>query len=141
MAVENRNATLIKLGDSEHMLANLDEDIRGRKVVDRDGEKLGKVDDLLIDADERKVRMLRVEHGGILGIGATPSFIPVDAVTGIDDDVVRVGLPRDRVTGSPRYDPELVNTEELYEELYRHYGYTPYWTAGYVYPTYPFYRT
>ena len=140
MADENQTATLVKLSDSEHMLANAGEDIRGRKVVDRDGEDLGKVADLLIDAEERKVRMLRVEHGGILGIGATASFIPIDAVTGIDDDVVRVGESRDRVTGAPRYDPQLVNTEEAYEDLYRHYGYTPYWTTGYVYPGYPFYR-
>lgn len=140
MAAGNDTARLIELGDSEHTLANPDEDIRGRKVIDRDGEDLGKVDDLLIDAAERKVRMLRVEHGGILGIGATASFVPVDAITGVDDDVVHVSESRERVTGAPRYDPDLVKTEELYGELYRHYGYTPFWTAGYTYPMYPYYR-
>lgn len=141
MAVDNNTATLIKLSDSEHMLASQDEDIRGRKVVDHDGEDLGKVEDLLIDAGQRKVRMLRVEHGGILGIGATASFIPVDAVTAIDDETVHIGAPRQRVTESPRYDPKLVNAEKLYAELYRHYGYTPFWSDGYVYPSYPFYRS
>ncbi|MEU4428462.1 PRC-barrel domain-containing protein [Actinoplanes sp. NPDC024001] len=137
MAADKNTATLIKLSDSEHMLADPDADIRGRKVVDRDGEDLGKVDDLLIDATERKVRMLRIEHGGILGIGATPSFVPVDAVTAVDDDVVHVGEARERVTGSPRYDPDLVNTGELYEQLYRHYGYTPLWPADNVAPEDP----
>ncbi|WP_328474423.1 PRC-barrel domain-containing protein [Actinoplanes sp. NBC_00393] len=136
MAVENNAATLIRLSDSEHMLANPDEDIRGSKVVDNDGEDLGKVDDLLIDATERKVRMLRLEHGGILGIGGTPSFIPVDAVTAIDD-VVHVGQSREHVTGAPHYDPDLVNADELYEELYRHYGYTPVRRSGNVAPEDP----
>jgi hypothetical protein len=97
---------------------------------------LGKVDDLLIDAAERKVRMLRLEHGGILGLGATPSFVPVDAITAVDD-VVHVGESREHVTGSPRYDPDLVNANELYAELYRHYGYTPLWGSGNVAPEDP----
>ena len=140
MATPNNSIALVKLSDSDHMLTDPAEDIRGRKVIDPDGNDLGKVDDLLIDADERKVRMLRVEHGGVLGIGATASFIPVDAVTGIDDDMVHVSESRDRVSGAPQYDPDLTNTTEAYNALYRHYGYTPYLSSGYVYPMYPFYR-
>ena len=60
-------------------------------MQDRDGETLGKVADLLIDSEHGKVRFLVVEHGGVLGFGAKSSFIPIDAITRITDDVVYVG--------------------------------------------------
>lgn len=133
-------ATLIQLSDSDRMLADPAEDIRGREVRDKDGEDLGRVDDLLIDTDEGKVRMLRVEHGGILGFGATPSFIPVDAVTAVEQDAVVIDQSRDRVAGAPRYDPDTVDQREFYDNLYNYYGYLPYWSAGYLYPGFPYGR-
>ncbi|GIF01171.1 PRC-barrel domain-containing protein [Paractinoplanes rishiriensis] len=124
---------MVKLSDSDQMVTDPAEDIRGRKVIDRDGSDLGKVDDLLIDASERKVRMLRVEHGGIFGIGATASFIPVDAVKDIRDDVVHVSQSREHVGKAPRYDPDLVDANDAYAELYKHYGYTPH-RNSYLHP-------
>ncbi|MCO8277469.1 PRC-barrel domain-containing protein [Actinoplanes sp. TRM 88003] len=129
---------LTRLSDTTKDVADPDRDIRGRRVVDRGGDDLGKVDDLLIDTDEDKVRFLRVEHGGILGIGATASFIPVDAVRDISDDEVRVDLATQQVADAPRYDPDLVDQTSYYSDVYRHYGYTPYWTPGYAYPTGPY---
>ncbi|MFI7577806.1 PRC-barrel domain-containing protein [Micromonospora sp. NPDC049497] len=131
---------LTRLSDSGQVLADPARDIRGRKVRDRDGNDLGKVDDLLVDGQQHKVRMLRVEHGGILGLGATHSFILVDAVTNISDDTVWVSESRDRASDAPRYDPDLVDESEYYESLYGYYGYPPYWGAGYVYPSYPLHR-
>ncbi|MDR7327519.1 MULTISPECIES: PRC-barrel domain-containing protein [Catenuloplanes] len=122
------------------MLADPGDDIRGREVRDRDGEEIGTVDELLIDADEHKVRLLRVKHGGILGIGATAVFIPVDAVTGVTDATVHVGPSRERVTAAPEYDPELTDEPAHYEPLYDYYGYPPYWGPGYIYRGFPPYR-
>lgn len=67
---------LVKLGDTDQTIARGDEDIRGRKVKDKNGEDIGKVDDLLVDVRENKVRFLEVASGGLLGLGATTSFIP-----------------------------------------------------------------
>ncbi|MEV4703165.1 PRC-barrel domain-containing protein [Actinoplanes sp. NPDC049316] len=129
--------SLVKLSDSDRVLADPADDIRGRKVSDPGGEELGRVEDLLIDEDEGKVRFLRVEHGGILGFGATPSFVPVDAITDIADETVFVGESRDRVAGAPRYDPDLVQGNEYFDQLYGYYGYMPYWGTGYLYPGLP----
>lgn len=137
---DGTTATLTKLSDSDLTLSDPTEDVRGRTVRDRDGDDLGKVDDLLVDADEHRVRFLRVEHGGILGFGATPTFIPVDAVAAVNDDEVVVNESRDRVAQSPRYDPDLVDQQEYYGDLYGYYGYPPFWTAGYLHPGYPYFR-
>lgn len=124
-----RQPTMIRLSDTDRTIPNPDEDIRGRKVVDRDGERLGKVSDLLIDDSAMRARFLIVEHGGILGIGATQSFIPVEAVTSIDTDDVQVNTDVQTVAGAPVYDPEITVHPEYYEQVYGYYGVTPYWTV------------
>jgi len=54
------NATISKLSDSGQTVTPSGDDIRGRKVKDKDGNDLGKVHDLLIDDQEHKVRFLLV---------------------------------------------------------------------------------
>ena len=135
---DRSGARLIRLGDSGQMLADPAEDIRGSRVHDRDGEEIGKIDDLLIDEDEGKVRMVRIEEGGFLGIGSTPFFLPVDAITSIADGEVHVDQTRSRVAEAPRYDPELTDQSDYFSELYDHYGYAPYWGPGYIYGGFPF---
>ncbi|MEV0902763.1 PRC-barrel domain-containing protein [Actinoplanes sp. NPDC049802] len=138
--MHTESGTLMRLGDSDRMLADPGQDIRGYKVVDRDGDEIGKVDDLLVDNEQQKVRMLRVEHGGLLGIGATPLFLPVETVERVADDVVMIGRSRVQVAGAPGYDPELVDRDEQMSELYAYYGYAPYGAPGYVPPSRGFFR-
>ena len=130
-------AMLVRLSDTGQTVADPADDVRGRTVRDHDGEDIGKVEDLLVDAEAEKVRFLRVEHGGILGFGATPSFVPVDAVAEVTDDEVRLTRSRNEVAGAPRYDPDLADQQPYYDSLYGHYGYLPYWGAGYTYPAFP----
>ncbi|GIF01215.1 PRC-barrel domain-containing protein [Paractinoplanes rishiriensis] len=133
-------STLMRLGDSGQMVADPQQDIRGRKVLDRDGHEIGKVDDLLIDSEHRKVRLLRVEHGGLFGIGATPLFIPVEAVERITDDEVGIDRSRTQVAEAPAYDPELIERDAYFNDLYGYYGYSPFWAPGYIPPVRGFFR-
>jgi sporulation protein YlmC with PRC-barrel domain len=135
---DRSGARLVRLGDSGQMLANPAEDIRGYRVHDQDGEEIGKIDELLIDEDEGRVRMVRIEEGGFLGIGSTPFFLPVDVITSIADGEVHVDQTRSRVAEAPRYDPDLTDQSDYYSELYDYYGYPPYWGPGYIYGGFPF---
>lgn len=137
MTTQN-NATLSKLSDTDKTVDGAANDIRGRKVKDKDGEDLGTVLDLLIDDTDGKVRFLLVEHGGFLGLGETKSFIPVDAISRITEDEVFINHTRDHVAGAPGYDPALVNDHDYHMGLYDYYGYGPYWGAGYIYPGFMF---
>jgi sporulation protein YlmC with PRC-barrel domain len=67
MAQSEKTAMLVRLSDTELTVADPAADMRNRKVVDRDGEEIGEVDDLLIDAPEKRVRFLEVASGGFLG--------------------------------------------------------------------------
>lgn len=130
---------LLSVQDAGLTIENPAEDIRGRDVVDAAGEKIGHVNDLLIDDSEHKVRLMEIGHGGILGIGESKVLVPIDAIDHIDEEVVHVNQTRERIAGAPRYDPELVEERDYYGSLYGYYGVGPYWGSGYAYPAYPFY--
>jgi sporulation protein YlmC with PRC-barrel domain len=134
-----KNRSLVKLGDTDLTLASKDEDVRGRSVIDNAGEKVGEVSGLMIDDTETKVRFLEVAAGGILGIGDTHFLIPVDAITSIDKDHVHIDQSSTKIKGAPKYDPSLVPNQDWFTGIYGHYGYSPYWMAGYSYPAYPYY--
>jgi sporulation protein YlmC with PRC-barrel domain len=134
----NDYGKLVKLDDVGETVADKDQDVRGRHVFDKDGHKLGKIDALLIDDKERKVRFLEVESGGFLGIGEEISLIPIDAIVSIDAHEVHIDQTGSTVAAAPHYDPELVE-RKFFEDIYGHYGVLPFWGLGYVYPSYPRY--
>ncbi len=131
--------SLVKLGDTDLTVADPAEDVRGRSVIDRNGEEVGTVKSLLIDEEEAKVRFLELESGGFLGLGSDTRLVPVDAVARVDDEWVHIDQTQETVHGSPGYDPDLARDVAYYDEVYGYYGYPPYWSAGYAYPPYPYY--
>jgi len=116
--------TLSKLRDIDRAVSSSDEDIRGRMVKDKNGQDLGRIEDLLVDDVKWKVRFMEVASGGILGFGDSKSFIPVDAITRMTPDNVYISHTLEHVAGAPRYDPTLVAIDVNYfMELYPYYGY------------------
>ena len=122
-----RHGTLVKLGDTDLTVAQLDKDARGKKAVDRNGDEIGTVDDLMVDEGEGRVRFLQVGSGGILGFGAEHLLIPSEAVTGIDEDHVHVDQTCEHLCNAPGYDPELAKQPDYYGSIYNWYGYAPFW--------------
>lgn len=116
--------SLSRLHDIDRTVSSSDEDIRGRMVKDKDGRDIGKIEHLLIDDVEQKVRFMEIASGGFLGLGETKSFIPVEAITRITADDVYISPTREHVAGAPRYDPDLIaNDVDYFSGLYPYYGY------------------
>jgi sporulation protein YlmC with PRC-barrel domain len=137
-----KTTTFEKLNDTGLTLSDPSRDIRGRRVVDLHGAEIGHISDLFIDEGERKVRMLEIRAGGFLGIGDRHFLVPVDAIASVAKDEVRISETRERVVGSPVYDPALIiaPTQESWEPFYGYYGLSPYWGTGYMYPNFPMSR-
>src|SRR5919112_3103153 len=72
---------LVRLGDSDFVPANPKDDLRGKDVYDAQGQRIGSVEDLYIDPQERQVHFLEVGAGGFLGIREKRLLVPVEAVT------------------------------------------------------------
>jgi sporulation protein YlmC with PRC-barrel domain len=139
---DSKDHELQKISDTELLLDDDAQDVRGRNVIDHNGEPIGHVSNLFIDVDERKVRLLEIRSGGFLGIGNTHFLLPVDAVTSVDKTAVHVNQTRERIAHAPVYDPNLVQmpTRDYWEPFYGYYGLPPYWGNGYLYPGFPLSR-
>jgi sporulation protein YlmC with PRC-barrel domain len=129
--------TLLALKDTPMSVEPPADDIRGREVLDRDGEKIGKVDDLMIDEQEKKVRFLKVAHGGFLGIGTEHFLVPAEAVTAVREDSVSIDRTRKDLGNVPGYSPDLAAEENYYPDVYGYWGGTPFWSGGYAGPNTP----
>jgi sporulation protein YlmC with PRC-barrel domain len=95
---------LASLKSSRIDLINTNEDILGRKVVDVNGQDVGKVDDLFADLNERRVRFLSVKSGDILGVGGKTFLIPVDVIQSAGADQVVINESKDRILNGPQVD-------------------------------------
>jgi sporulation protein YlmC with PRC-barrel domain len=83
---------LVRMGESSFVPANLEDDVRGKDVYDPEGQRLGSVEDLYIDRQEREVRFLEVGAGGFLGIGEKRFLVPVEAVVEVAEEWVAIEL-------------------------------------------------
>jgi sporulation protein YlmC with PRC-barrel domain len=126
--------TLVRLEDTGLTVAEPGDDVRGRQVVDSNGDEIGRVEWLMIDESERRVRFLEVGSGGFLGLGEKRQLIPVEAITRVEEDTVHIGKERGHVAGAPVYDPSVVTEPQYYEDLYGYWNYPPFWHTGYRYP-------
>lgn len=137
---EEQPIGLVRLNDTDLTLARPEDDVRGATVVGSDGEEIGKIGGLVVDETERRVRLLDVESGGLLGLGAEHRLIPVDAVIAVTVDQVTIGRTRAEIAHAPGYDPDLKEHKPFddLDELYGYYGGTPFWVPGYRYPGFPF---
>jgi stress response protein YsnF len=92
-------------------------DWRGRTVVDRDGDKIGKFDELYLDDSDRPA--WAAVTTGLFGMRQT--FIPLSEARE-DGDVLQVPFDKDLVKDAPNVDPDAQLSAEEEDLLYRHYG-------------------
>jgi sporulation protein YlmC with PRC-barrel domain len=119
------------------ILADAAEDVRGRVVVDSAGDLVGTVRALLVDRREQRVRLLALStRPG--APASTDLLVPVDAVYRITDLDVWINRTREHVAATPRSAVRRMD-QRYFEAVYAHYGFYPFWSPGYVYPTYPAY--
>lgn len=107
-------------------------DVRGWKVVDRNGDRIGQVDDLIVDPVAHRIRYIDVD----LRDSASPNdqdyhlLIPVGTARLDDDeDCVKVdNLVKDQLAHHPRYDRGDIsrdheqNVRTFYDNSYRSMG-------------------
>lgn len=123
---------LLPLGDSELTLAEEQDDVRGMTVMDVRDHRVGEVEEILLDAEERRARLLVVASGGILGLGEHKRLVPVDAVSRVRAHV-RLERSDLHVESGFDYDPARTGPVD-YRPVYSYFGYTPFWEDGYAVP-------
>lgn len=113
---------LLRLSSIDEESARLIEDIRGHRVIDSNGESVGHIADLLIDAVRSEVRFLIVEPDEPLSLTHTSMLIPVETLAGAGDGAVLLACPCEQVADSPHCYPDVIDRFYL-EEVSSYYGY------------------
>jgi sporulation protein YlmC with PRC-barrel domain len=124
-----RDLMMVHAGDAT-VLAS--EDVRGMDVRDPSNERVGTVDDLVVDTSIGRVRFLKVGAGGLLGFGRHHWLVPVDTVTGIAAGSVFIDRARERLDDAPPWSDVI--DEPYLDRVYRFYATVPFWHAGYRHP-------
>jgi len=99
--------------------------VEGTNVYNLAGEKLGAIDDLVIDKRNGHVRYAALEFGGFLGLGTDRFPLPWSMLTyDTEKDGYVVNLDMDQIKAGPRYaeDAEPVYTEAYGRGVYDYYG-------------------
>jgi uncharacterized protein (TIGR02271 family) len=91
---------------------------RGQDLRSSDGDKLGTIEEIYLDAETREPEWALITTGMF---GTKQSFVPLRDASASDDGVT---VPFDKATvkDSPKVDPDGQLSESEEAELYRHYG-------------------
>ena len=91
---------------------------RDRTAVDRDGQKVGKIDEIYLDQETGRPEWALV-HTGLFGTKS--SFVPLTGAHPSGEDV-QLAFAKDEVKGAPGIEPEGELSQEEEHTLYEHYG-------------------
>src|SRR4051812_5849717 len=91
---------------------------RGQDLYDQSGEKIGKIEEIYLDADTGAPEWALV-NTGLFGTKST--FVPLRDASD-DAGNVRVPYEKSQVKDAPKIDPDGELSQQQESELYRHYG-------------------
>lgn len=104
----------------------------GDRVVNTEGEDLGKLEEIMLDLDSGCISYAVLSFGGFLGMGDKLFAIPWQALS-VDEVNKRLVLHVDRETleNAPGFDkdhwPDMTVDREWLGGVYEYYGFEPYW--------------
>lgn len=107
--------------------------ISGDAVVNRLGDSLGKIEDLMIDLPANRVAYAVLSFGGFLGIGNKLFAVPFEVLE-LDKENKRfiLDIPKERLEAAPGFDkddwPDFAD-RTWGGSIYTHYERSPYWTS------------
>ena len=75
---------------------------RGRTAVGADGSKLGKIEEIYLDAETRRPEWALIQTGMF---GGKSSFMPLEGATG-EGEQVQAPFSKDQVKDAPQLEPD-----------------------------------
>jgi sporulation protein YlmC with PRC-barrel domain len=124
--VESRAGDMAARDNPEFLSAGT---ITGDKVVNRDGDHIGRIKELMLDLQDGNVAYAVILHGGVLGIGIKLFAIPWQALSlRVHEHAFILDIPEETFEKAESFDKNRwpLTREEL-SATYTYYGYRPYW--------------
>ena len=105
--------------------------LTGDKVINRSGDTLGDIDEIMLDVPRCRIAYAVMSAGGVLGVGEKLFAIPWQAlVLDTDRHCFILDVPKERFKDAPGFDkdhwPEQAD-EQWHRDLHAYYGAAVYW--------------
>jgi sporulation protein YlmC with PRC-barrel domain len=100
--------------------------VEGTNVYNLQGDKLGSIDDLVIDKRSGQVRYAALEFGGFLGVGTDRYPLPWNMLKyDTDKDGYVVNVDKTQLDSAPRYTEDEAPTysDDYGRKVYDYYGF------------------
>ncbi len=91
---------------------------RGQDLYDREGDKIGGIEEIYLDADTNEPEWALVNTGMF---GTKSTFVPLQGASQ-DGDTLRVPYDKAQVKDAPKIDSDGELSQQEESELYAHYG-------------------
>ncbi len=105
--------------------------VLGDTVVNRAGENLGKIEELMLDLEKGRVAYAVLSLGGFLGMGEKLFAVPFEALKlDASREHFTLDADKDKLKNAPSFDrnhPPQTSDRTWGAEVYKFYGYKPYW--------------
>jgi sporulation protein YlmC with PRC-barrel domain len=99
------------------------DDVRGATMVDKEGAKIGTVEDVFLDRQTGRPAWAAVKTGLF---GRKHTLVPITDAALNTNGEVQVPIAKDQVKDAPNIDPGQEPTPELEQQMWEHYGMSDY---------------
>lgn len=107
--------------------------LTGDRVRNLDGDKLGNLEEIVIDLETGRVNYAVLSSGGFLGVGDKLFAVPWDLLTvDTENKEIVVDISKETLENAPGFDHDNwpdVHDRSWVGDVYRYYGREPYWEA------------
>ena len=102
----------------------------GVKVINNAGEKLGKIEDFMVDLTTGRISYAVLSFGGFIGIGNKLFAIPINALKlDLEKEFFILDVDKERLENAPGFDksnwPDMASSE-WESKVHSYYGVRPY---------------
>ncbi|MDF3887286.1 PRC-barrel domain-containing protein [Cupriavidus basilensis] len=108
--------------------------LEGNPVLGPGGDKLGKVDHIMLDVPGGRIAYAVLSFGGFLGVGGKLFAVPWSALTlDIQRKSFMLGIDKESLEAAPGFDqdhwPSMAD-QQWATSIHEYYGTPPYWKEG-----------
>ena len=106
--------------------------LEGDEVINGSGEKLGTIDEIMLDVSSGRIAYAVLSAGGFLGVGDKLFAIPWNALTlDVDRECFVLDIDKEQLESAPGFDkdhwPSMADLSWA-QSVHSYYGTTPYWS-------------
>ena len=96
----------------------------GQDVLDRAGNRLGELNDVIVNTKSGKAVMATIGTGGVLGVGERVRAVPFSRLSQRSDNELQLDVDGTKWSAAPQLNREEISalTEERGREIFTHYG-------------------